>query len=175
MSPAPTKSLAERFWSKVEKTEGCWRWNGNRTTFGYGIVEVSTNPRRRTGAHRVSWELHFGPIPEDIDVLHHCDNPPCTRPDHLFLGTDLENQNDAIDKKRRPRVPDGLAASWTNSPRRIFTEDEVRRIRDLYESQRHWPRNISRPYSLKGLAEMFNTSFPEIAHIVHRRVYKNVP
>jgi hypothetical protein len=109
-----------------------------------------------------------------MDVLHKCDNPPCTRPDHLFLGTDLENQRDAISKGRRPKLYQGMSQNLPRHPRRLFSDDEVRKIRELYESQRHWPRNKARPYSLKGLATLFNTSFPEIAHIVHRHVYKDV-
>jgi hypothetical protein len=176
-APVPetlTQTLASRFWAKVQKTDGCWKWIGGTTSFGYGVVEISRNPRRRTQAHRVSWELHYGPIPDGMDVLHSCDNPPCTRPDHLFLGTALDNQQDAINKKRRPLVPDGLVTSWINQPRKLFSDDQIRQIRELYESQRHWPRNKARPYSLKGLAKLFDTSFEEIAHIVHGRVYKHV-
>jgi hypothetical protein len=172
--PRVAKSLEVRFWAKVQKTETCWLWTAHKAHFGYGEIKMSTPPYKNLRAHRVSWELHFGPIPPGAQVLHHCDNPACVRPDHLFLGSDLDNQRDAIAKGRRPVVPKGLEASWTINPRRKFTDDEVRQIRTLYDSQKHWPRNKTRPYSLKGLASMFRTSFEDIGHIVNRRVYKNV-
>jgi hypothetical protein len=93
-------SLEERFWAKVRKSEGCWEWVGSKIPKGYGNIGISYRPPKSALAHRVSWEIHFGPIPGGMFVCHHCDNPGCVRPDHLFLGTNLDNIRDSESKGR---------------------------------------------------------------------------
>jgi hypothetical protein len=78
-------------------------------------------------AHRLSWELHFGPIPEGKCVCHHCDTPACIRPDHLFLGTPKDNTSDMINKGRRS--PLAGFASGEASPRAKLTASQVKEIR----------------------------------------------
>src|SRR5207237_6240778 len=95
--PRP-KSLRERFWSHVDATSDCWVWTAARTPLGYGVA--ADEQRRARRAHRISWQLAHGPIPEGLRVLHHCDNPPCVRPSHLFLGTQFDNMADARQKGR---------------------------------------------------------------------------
>jgi hypothetical protein len=95
MKPKPPDA---RFWSKVNKTATCWLWMGSKTTTGYGSFGISRG--RIEKAHRVSWELHFGSIPQGMMVCHHCDVPLCVRPDHLFLGTQSDNMCDSRDKGR---------------------------------------------------------------------------
>lgn len=98
-----TTSLIDRFWSKVSKSDdadGCWVWTGGHTgkkngPKGYGCFGLYYKVIR---AHRFSWELHYGPISDDLWVLHKCDNRPCVRPDHLFLGTNQDNCLDAVKK-----------------------------------------------------------------------------
>lgn len=90
---------ADRFWAKVEKTPTCWLWTASGHG-GYGKFYVARD-RPRVRAHRFSWELEHGPIPEGLDVLHECDTPPCVRPSHLFLGTDEDNVRDMIEKGRQ--------------------------------------------------------------------------
>lgn len=94
-----------RFWSKVEaKTAGeCWTWLGARS-HGYGRYKAHTGIT--LAAHRVAWELSFGPIPRGLNVCHRCDNPPCVNPNHLFLGTQCENLRDCA-VKGRARAPRG--------------------------------------------------------------------
>ena len=93
---------AHRFWGMVNKTEGrCWLWEGMLSWGGYGLLKVSGRKRR---AHRISWELHNGPIPPGLLVLHKCDVRHCVRPDHLFLGTDLDNVVDMHIKGRGKAV-----------------------------------------------------------------------
>ena len=86
----------ERFWKNVQKTDGCWLWMKTRRygSLGYGAVRLPG--RRMQSAHRIAWRLTFGEISNNFIVLHHCDNPPCCRPDHLYLGTPRDNIQDAI-------------------------------------------------------------------------------
>ncbi len=97
----PHGSLPVRFWAKVVKAEGgCWLWTGS-TKGGYGVVTFGR--RKRIPAHRVSWELTRGPIPDGLCVLHNCpggDNPRCVNPDHLFVGTRGDNNADREAKGR---------------------------------------------------------------------------
>lgn len=92
----PKRPLAERFWEKVSKGEGCWTWTAN-TENGYGRI---MNDGQCLKATHVSWEIHHGPVPDGQAVLHSCDNPPCVNPAHLFLGTDVDNVADCIEKGR---------------------------------------------------------------------------
>jgi hypothetical protein len=87
------------FWTNVDKSGECWTWTGSlsRGTSGYGSANA---PGRRVHAHRLSWELANGPVPDGLWVLHHCDNPPCVRPDHLHLGTQSENLRAAVSRGR---------------------------------------------------------------------------
>lgn len=89
----------ERLWRNVSiQTEGCWEWLACKNPGGYGIVRLSDG--KNILAHRLSWLSLVGPIPDGLCVLHHCDNPPCVRPDHLFLGTLAENNKDMTAKGR---------------------------------------------------------------------------
>lgn len=96
------------FWSRVRKTKGCWLWTGG--TRGHNdsprpVLKVHIgNWRKRlhvnfSGSH-LSWELHFGPVPEGMDVLHRCDVTMCVRPSHLFTGDQLDNVRDCSAKGR---------------------------------------------------------------------------
>jgi hypothetical protein len=97
---SPRPSFAERIWQKIVRGNGCWEWTGTRYPNGYGSC-ASGKRGRNDYAHRVVWRLTFGRIPDGLRVLHHCDNPPCCRPDHLFLGTDADNVADKVAKGRQ--------------------------------------------------------------------------
>ena len=85
------------FHEKYEKTDSCWNWTGTKHQYGYGIFIVKNKSLR---AHRFSYELHKGPIPTGLVVLHSCDNPLCVNPDHLSVGTRGDNNRDAVSKGR---------------------------------------------------------------------------
>ena len=104
MKPGPkTIPLEERFWKKIKKTETCWLWIAAKNQNGYGYFRDRTT-KIQWLAHRLSWMLHFGLIPGDLYVCHHCDNPSCVNPSHLFLGTNSENIYDCLKKGRQGRA-----------------------------------------------------------------------
>lgn len=82
----------DRFWTKVDKSGECWIWTGGLHSWGYGKFSVRIDGKEVTlGAHTYAYELEHGPIPEGMIVCHSCDNPPCIRASHLFLGTQADN------------------------------------------------------------------------------------
>lgn len=95
----PRTPIADRFWGKVQKRGGdqCWEWTAGRTSAGYGAFWTG---RRDILAHRMSYILAVAPVPLAMYVCHHCDNPLCVRPSHLFIGTAKDNMQDAVSKGR---------------------------------------------------------------------------
>jgi Autographiviridae endonuclease len=97
---------SDRFWSKVENASGadCWQWLGHTEDYGYGMFSIKRNGKHISVlAHRMAWELRRGPIPDGLCVLHHCGNPGCVNPDHLFLDTRTGNMEDKVRKGRQAK------------------------------------------------------------------------
>lgn len=99
------RTVEQRFWDKVEKTDGCWLWIAALHGHGYGRFTPSTDSEEL--AHRFSWKLHFGAIPAGMCVMHICDVRNCVHPDHLVVGTQGDNIRDMFAKGRGFNV--GLA------------------------------------------------------------------
>jgi hypothetical protein len=93
----PAQDPVARFWSKVEKTDGCWIWRGERLPAGYGKIKIAGGYWL---AHRYSKVIERGALSDEFQVCHECDNPSCVRPDHLFLGTPSDNAEDMVVKGR---------------------------------------------------------------------------
>lgn len=146
------RNLKERFWEKVERTEGCWIWKGYRYPKGHG--EFSLN-NKSVCAHRVSWVLTFGEIPEGLWVLHRCDNRPCVRPDHLFLGTKYDNVRDCVSKNRQ--------AKGTSHGMAKLTPETVIQIRSSFPSK-----------SIAQLAKEFNVTKGNIQFVIDRKTWAHL-
>lgn len=124
--PKP-KNLLEIFLSGVQKTDGCWIWTKSRSNNGYGQIGHRENGHLvHKLAHRVSYELFIGPIPDGIYVCHTCDNPPCINPKHLWLGTAKDNNRDCREKGRHPYNPGGGKATPIK-----LTDSKVIEIKNL--------------------------------------------
>ena len=143
-----------RFWGNVQKrSDGdCWVWNGYFNSTGYGFLNVDG---RKTLAHRYSFLLHKGPIPDGLHVLHKCDNPPCTNPDHLFLGTNQDNIADRVAKGRSRTVP----LPRGEHPNTKLSVDQACEVRRIY-----------RPGMGPALARQFGVSKTLIKKIANDQV-----
>lgn len=124
-------SLAERFERFVDRTGGadaCHVWTGAKAvTGGYGVIRGSDG--RTLKAHRVSYELHVAPIPDGAVVCHRCDNPPCVNPEHLFVGTQADNNHDMLAKGREARGDGHSKALSGRQPWRKLSDEQVAEIR----------------------------------------------
>lgn len=112
--------IEERFWKFVEpmtEGNGCWEWSGGLSNPGYGKLEVPIAPckPRAILAHRLSYEMHYGNIPDASFVLHRCDNPSCVNPKHLFLGSQGDNVRDCVAKGRNRNGDRTQAAEITRA------------------------------------------------------------
>lgn len=118
-----TPETVAAFWARVKKSDGCWLWAGpvNRKAGGYGVVYARGRGR---GAHRIAYELAHGPVGLGMCVCHKCDNPPCVRPGHLFLGTHKDNADDMQAKGR------GVVSRGDDHKRLLLTAQQVLWIRE---------------------------------------------
>src|SRR5689334_20332193 len=149
------KSIVDRFWSKVDKRgpDECWLWKASCQPSGYGQINVAHNIQT---AHRLSWEIANGPIPNGMCVLHRCDVRSCVNPQHLFLGTHADNVVDKVSKDRHQY--------GERSPLAKLTEADVIAIRNA-------PRY---PGFGIDLARRYGISPQNVCNIRHQRGWNHV-
>ncbi len=157
--------VVARFWARAVKRDGCWEWTGGWNGTGVRarpvVVRWSRPKLSRVLASRVSWEIHRGPIPDGLCVLHHCDNPECTNPDHLFLGTVLDNNRDRHEKGRSR----GGSSPGVLSPHAKLTAEQVTELRAARAAgARHC-----------DLARRFGVTRETVRDIAKRRIWRHVP
>lgn len=148
------EDLAFRLGRYVRPGRGCWRWTAMTLPDGYGMIWFRT---KMIGAHRARWILEHGAIPIGMVVCHRCDNPPCTNPKHLFLGTRADNNRDRMRK--------GRSALGEKSGRAKLTEEQVREIRRTYT-----------PYKVtcKMLAKKFGVTWEHIHRVVMGQSWRHL-
>lgn len=143
MSHYTPKDIA-RFWKYIDKSKGeseCWEWVGAKLRTGYGTLGVQGKTRL---THRMMWELTNGPIPEGIFICHHCDNPRCCNPKHLFAGTQLENIRDMIRKGR-----ESTHFGETSVSAKLTTK-QVIEIRETYAQGEITQKELAKKYGIVG-------------------------
>jgi hypothetical protein len=150
----------KRFYDKVKMGPGCWEWTAAKLPKGYGKFGAGSGRRGWVLAHRFSYQLHYNVDPGEMLVCHKCDNPSCVNPDHLFLGTNSDNQQDSTAKGRKYT---GDHKGEKN--RAIVTEEDVKKIRAECNGKKE---------NRKQLAEKYGLSDSGIQKIIYRRTWKHV-
>jgi len=153
------KTLEERFWEKVDKKSDskCWEWTASLRSDGYGQLHYIQDGRRYClPAHRLSWSIHFKEVPHGKQVLHRCDNPKCVNPNHLFLGTNEDNRQDMVNKKRHMFGEKHISAK--------LKETNILYIRRAYTNGR----------SLSALAREFDVYPSTIERVVKERTWRHI-
>lgn len=147
----------ERYWEKVEirGPDACWPWRACIKSTGYGLFNSGIKTRT---AHRISWELRNGEIPEGLCVLHHCDRPDCVNPAHLWLGSQADNLRD-MREKGRGQIP--VMRGERNGSSKL-TPEKIREIHKLYATGEYLQRD---------LGERFGISRRHIGDIVNQKAW----
>lgn len=154
--------LKKSFEKHVIRQEGCWSWKGPIANGGYGVMSCrrSIGPDR---AHRASWVIHKGPIPKYMHVCHACDNPICTNPDHLWLGTHKQNNDDKIAKGRAANNPPPHKVGSENGTSKL-KEDSVLEIKNM----------IKQGYGATFIGRQFGVSKTTILRIKNKTHWTHV-
>lgn len=151
-------TVAERFEKYVVRSEGgCWDWRACKNEHGYGILGVAGKNER---AHRVSWTLTNGPIPKGLRVLHRCDNPVCSNPQHLFLGTAGDNTQDMVRKGRARGSPPGEQSTAGH-----LREEDVYLVREL----------CAAGFKRREVGRLLGVSNVTVSAIARRVIWKHLP
>jgi hypothetical protein len=153
--------LHERLFSNVERRGGCLLFRGSGAV--YGKIKVNG---RDISTHRVAWELTHGPIPDGLFVLHHCDQPRCINPKHLFLGTQKDNLKDMHNKGRGRVKPEGEGPLGEDHWCSKLTAPDVQEARRLYQTG---------AFYLKDLAGLYGVSKATIYDAIRGHTWKHVP
>jgi hypothetical protein len=138
--PPAFQFYESKFWRKVNKTDECWLWTASVDHDGYGQFHAG----KQTRAHRFSFQLAYGWLPERGVIMHKCDTPRCVRPDHLVAGTHEDNVRDKI-AKGRLRVPHG-ADHWS---RRLSLE-QIKAARSSWESGMFTQARLAEEYGVSA-------------------------
>lgn len=158
-NPRVDAHFVERFVSHISVGAECWAWTGMRHRQGYGWIRSAPAVGGRMKlAHRLSWELFRGQIPRGMNVLHRCDNPPCVRPSHLFLGTQADNVTDMETKGR------GRKAHGASHPSAKLTPEKVAEIR----------LRVAAGESKRSLSMEYGVARHTILSVVLRRIWAHV-
>lgn len=139
-------SLLCRFEAKINKSGDCWEWTGSRGSHGYGQISIEGNVKT---AHRLSYEMSYGPIGKGLCVCHHCDNRGCVNPAHLFLGSHSENLRDAAKKNRTTRK---------------FSKKMIRRVKE----------KIKKGVPLRQIAREENTSDMWVRDVKLNKIHRHI-
>lgn len=177
MPPRPGRQirpLVDRFWEKVDKRgpDECWEWQG-ALDHGYGSIGLGSRKQGTARASRVSWEIHNpARIPEGLHVLHTCDNPPCVNPAHLYLGTDVENARDRVERGRAkgPSGPIVRAPGWNRKVREDDRRGYANRKFSDEQEQEIAARFAAGGVTKKALAKEYGVSQPTIKAIIDRAI-----
>lgn len=164
MAKLPTPAI-DRVMSRIVRLpeSGCWIFMGSLNESGYGIVGVGSRSDGVDRSHRVTYRHFHGEIPNGLFVCHHCDVPSCCNPDHLFLGTSLDNTIDCINKKRNSKPPRNDHIKGVVHVSHKLNDDAVIEIRRLAGKV---PQRV--------LAEKFGVSRQTIGEVAAKKKWKHV-
>ena len=145
-----TDDVVDRFWAKVDRRgpDDCWEWQAAERSKGYGAFKVGGHAEL---AHRVIWTITNGSIPNSLFVCHHCDNPGCVNPKHLFIGSHSDNMRDAYYKGRIKMPANSVSFRYgkgENNPNSKLTDADVLDIRRLYADGGVTYRSLSEYYGV---------------------------
>ena len=151
--PEPIEDRFNRY-VMIGEGEDCWEWTGSKNKQGYGTIRYNG---KGSFAHRMSYEIYKGDIPDGMHVMHKCDNPSCVNPNHLTVGTHIDNMGDMAKKDRSPKMRGELNGNHK------LTKEQVIDI-----------RKFQGKCTAQSAADMFNVSKKTILNIWHRRQWASI-